>query len=286
MRYDLEEIDVKLRRLETQLEQMKKEFTPIGRHMLVEIRTLTKAWECLLGRDRVGLTEEQKSEMRRKGKSLEIRVEFPEVLDGVPLRFATWTPIETEVLKKYSFFTSKEMIYLLNVSTRDHLRGNSKWAEPLRAELDNGKLGGGQLLFLSCLFEWSLRVLGKNGTLSGYFEANPLHEEASHNRGAPALLYACARTLDLVTFYTFNEESKDFKVWYCRQGTNIKDAANLIDYEMYKFFQRGEVYNYDDIVEFKGDFALLDEFGKRRHQVKSYTIGDGDLIFFKSYSPT
>ena len=231
------------------------------------------------------LTEEQKSEMRRKGKSLEIRVDFPDILPGVPLRFAAWSPLEAEIVKKYSFFSAKEMIYVLNVSERDHLRGHCKWTEPVRQALDDpaGKMGGGLLLPLSCEFEWKMRLMGRDGSLNRYVSTNPRHEEVSRTRGIPALLYSCNRLLELISFYTFNPEAKELKVWLCRQGTNIKDAANLIDYQLYKNFQRGEVYCYDDIVEFKGDFALLDEFGKHRHQVKSYIILDGDCIDFKSY---
>ena len=282
MRYDFEEIDARLRRMETQLEQMKKDFTPIGRHMLVEVRTLTKCWECLLGQDRMQLTEEQKSEMRRKGKSLEIRVEAPAVLAGVPLRYATWTPIELEALKKFNFFSTKEMVYVLNVSARDFLRGHSKWSSVLREALDKD-MGGGQMMPMSCAFEWSMRVHARNGTLRQYFDANPHHEVANKERGVPSLLYACTRALDLVTFYTLNDDTKVFKAWFCRQGTNIKDAAYLIDYQLYKTFQRGQTFAYDDIVEYNGDFELLNEFGKHRHQVKSYIITDGDTVTFMAY---
>lgn len=282
MRFDLDEIDRKLRKMESQLETMKKEFAPIGKHMLIEIRTLAKAWECLMGVDRVQLTEDQKGELRKKGKPLEIKYDIPETLLGVPLRFASWTPIEVEVIKKYSFLSAKEMIYVLNVSSRDHVRGYSKWFENTREAID--AMGGGQLIALSCIFEWNYRLEKRNGTLEQYKLANPGHDETNRERGAPAVLFACNRALDLIYFYTLDESSGELKTWACRQGTNIKDAAGLIDYTTYKSFQRGEVYAYDDLIEYQGDFAVLNEFGKHRHQVKSYIVNDGDVITFRAWA--
>lgn len=278
MHVDLHEIDKTLRVMERQLEDMKKEFAPIGRHMLIEIRTLIKAWECLMGCDRPVKDAEKLKEMKKAGIKPEPDKEIPETLLGVPLRFATWTQVEFDIVRRYHFLSTKEMVYVLNVSPRDHVRGYSKWLETVREAID-GQLGGGSLLHLSCRFEEDLAVEVTAGTMASYAAANP-----SHKTALPDLLYACSRALDLITFYTFSDDgTRELKAWACRQGTTIKNAAALIDFFLYRDFQRGEVYSYDDMLDFEGDFARLDEFGKHRHQVKHYVVGDGDIITFRSY---
>lgn len=279
MHVDLQVIDKTLRVMERQLEDMKKEFAPIGRHMLIEVRTLVKAWECLMGCDRPVKDAEKLKEMKKAGIKPDPDKEIPEILLGVPLRFATWTPIEFDIIRRYNFLSTKEMVYVLNISPRDHVRGYSKWLEPVRSAIDE-QFGGGSLLHLSCRFEEELAAEVAAGTMASYAAANPSHKSA-----LPDLLYACSRALDLITFYTVSEDdARELKAWACRQGTTIKDAAGLIDFFLYRDFQRGEVYSYDDMIDFEGDFTRLDEFGKHRHQVKQYVVGDGDIITFRSYA--
>ena len=276
MHVDLHEICKQLKTMERQLEDLRKEFAPVGRHLLIEVRTLIKAWECLVGCDRQEKNSEKLKEMKKQGIKLEAEKEIPEILQGIPLRFATWSPVEVEIIKKYNFLSAKEMVYVLNVSPRDHVRGYSKWLEPMRAAID--KIGGGSLIHLSCHFEEELNRELARGTMEAYAAANPTHKSA-----LPDLIFACTRALDLITFYTFTEPTRELKAWVCRQGTTIKDAAGLVDYFLFRNFQRGEVYAYDDMVDFDGNFERLDEFGKHRHQVKQYVVIDGDIITFKAY---
>jgi obg-like ATPase 1 len=279
MRQDLDEIDKRLKLIEGFLDDCKKNYTPVGSRLLIEVRTLRRAWECLTGLDRIVLTDDEKSILKRKGKSTEIKYNIPEILGGCALRLATWAPVEVEILKSFNFFSAKEMVYVLNISDRDHVRGYSKWQEPVRQALDSGTMGGGLLVPLSCKFEWELRVEERAGTIATFFAANPQSQIASQQRGVAALLAACCRQLDLVFFYTTKND--EVKVYACRQGTNIKDSADLVDHETCRLFMRAEIYSYDDLVEFKGNLPRLNEVGRHRHQTKGYDVNDGDVITFR-----
>ena len=84
-----------------------------------ELETMIKIWEALTDRPRPRFGE--------KPKEGEDRLRWRRVCGGTPLRYMKWTAEETALIHKLDLLTAKEVLILLNMSTRDYLRNQNQW---------------------------------------------------------------------------------------------------------------------------------------------------------------
>ena len=84
--------------------------------------------------------------------------------------------------------------------------------------------------------------------------------------------------LDLVTFYTFNEN--ELRAWTLRRGEHIITAAGKIHTDMAKGFIRADVVHAGDFLAC-GSFAHARTQGKMVTAGRDYIVRDGDIILIK-----
>ncbi len=92
------------------------------------------------------------------------------------------------------------------------------------------------------------------------------------------LVDACARLLDLITFYTIKGD--ETRSWIISRGMLAPQAAGRIHSDMERGFIRAEVINWEILVN-EGSVAACREKGLARVEGKDYQIQDGDVIFFR-----
>jgi len=95
-------------------------------------------------------------------------------------------------------------------------------------------------------------------------------------RGAPALVEACYRLLDLLTFFT-GSGPPEARAWPIRRGTPADQAAGKIHSDMERGFIRAEVVPWDALVE-AGSFAKARESAAVRMEGKDYVVQEGDVM--------
>ncbi len=285
MMYDLIKIEKRLRECYIEQDLLKYNHGAIGKTYKWEKWTLIRAWEYLVGRER--------EEFPNKGKDRPF-APLPETCEGISLRFGEWEPHESQFLIQMDLFTCKSMVYVLNISTREYLRGRAKYGEQLQNYIDTH--GGGTMITISAQLEQKLLSLKHEGQSAYdlYMAANP-----SHKSNINELLFACERSLQLIKFYIARrpEMYPDAETgilspvaneqcivsYRCKQGTTAQDAAGLISIELSRYFNRMEMYSIDDLKDEEGDFDTLDETGKHRLQQKRYEVNDGDACQMLAY---
>lgn len=84
--------------------------------------------------------------------------------------------------------------------------------------------------------------------------------------------------LDLITFFTFNEE--EIRAWPVEKGTNVRKAVGLIHSDFEEKFIRAEVINWEELIRAGGRTGAKGK-GTIRTEGKDYVVRDGDVVLVK-----
>jgi len=186
------------------------------------------------------------------------------------IRFGTWSANAVEVLNKHLFITAKPMIYLINLSEKDFIRKKNKWLPKIKEYVDKNDPGATMIPF------------------SGAFELN-LMEKSDEEAKAYLEETKCVSVLDKIIVqgykglnlqYFFTAGADEVKAWTIQKNTKAPQAAGRIHGDFEKGFIMAEVMKFNDFKE-EGSENAAKAAGKYRQQGKTYTVEDGDIIFFK-----
>lgn len=86
------------------------------------------------------------------------------------------------------------------------------------------------------------------------------------------------RELGLITFFTCGP--KESHAWSIPKGTTILEAAGEIHTDIQRGFICAEVYNCEELFEYKSE-QNLKAAGKIRIESKNYIVQDGDVVFIR-----
>jgi ribosome-binding ATPase len=86
------------------------------------------------------------------------------------------------------------------------------------------------------------------------------------------------RLLDLITFYTFNEN--ELRAWTLRRGKTVVDAAGKVHTDMAAGFIRADVVHLDDFLALQNFHKARDE-GKLVTAGRDYIVRDRDIVLVK-----
>jgi len=93
--------------------------------------------------------------------------------------------------------------------------------------------------------------------------------------GLEAVIRACYRALDLVTFLTTGED--ETRAWQVRRGAAAPEAAGVIHTDLQRGFIRADVIGYDDLVA-AGSMEAARAAGKVRVEGKDHVVQEGDVL--------
>ena len=92
------------------------------------------------------------------------------------------------------------------------------------------------------------------------------------------MIRSAYKILNLETFFTAGP--KEIRAWSIPKGASAPNAAGVIHTDFERGFIKAEVYNIEDLIEFKNE-ENIKSAGKLRQEGKDYIVNDGDIIFFK-----
>jgi GTP-binding protein YchF len=96
--------------------------------------------------------------------------------------------------------------------------------------------------------------------------------------GLGEFILQCYRLLNLITFYTINEN--ETKAWTMEKNSPVIEAAGKIHSDMQKGFIKAEVINCGELLA-QGSIHRAREEGKLRLEGRDYRVQDSDVIQIK-----
>lgn len=193
--------------------------------------------------------------------------------EGQHVRFLEWSEKEIYVLNKHLFLTAKPMIYLLNMSKKDYLKKKNKWLMPIKQKIDTVDKGATAILF-SAQVEME------------YLEADDAGKEAMPKEAVSVLEKIIKNGyvgLGLEYFFTAGED--EVRAWVIKKNTKAPQAAGRIHTDFEKGFIMAEVMDWEAWEEERSEQGVK-AMGRYRQQGKTYTVKNGDIIFFKFNTPS
>ena len=189
--------------------------------------------------------------------------------ENKPLRQVDFTEEEEKLLKSYSFFTIKPIIYLANIDEEELGMEDNNYVKQVK---EYAKLENAQVVSLCAKTEEDLSELD-DADKQEMLEALGLDKS-----GLDKLITATYDILGLATYFTVGKD--EVRAWTFRKGMNAKQCAGIIHTDFEKGFIRAEVMSYEDLIEC-GSELKVKEAGKARLEGKDYLMQDGDICHFR-----
>ena len=197
-------------------------------------------------------------------KNVVIFSKIKESLDsGKWIRHEEWTNAEIAQINKMMLFTTKPVIYLVNISKDDYVSKKNKWLKKIIEAVP--KLCPGKIIPFSVEYEQSI--------------LNETHKDLSQLQ---KIIHTGNEVLNLLHFFTAGKD--EVKSWTVRNGAKAPVAAGEIHSDMELGFICAEVMAYEDFIAY-GSEAECKKEGKYKSNGKEYVVKDGDIMFFKFNKP-
>mmetsp|Transcript_30035 Transcript_30035/g.74514 ORF Transcript_30035/g.74514 Transcript_30035/m.74514 type:complete len:407 (-) Transcript_30035:175-1395(-) len=180
-----------------------------------------------------------------------------------------WSTTDVEFLNKYQLLTAKPVIYLVNLTQSDYKRKKNKWLVKIHEWIQAH--GGGTLIPFSGAFEFELQNTPDD-------EKAKFQKEQEMTTVLPKIIKTAFTNINLIYFFTAG--SDEVKAWCIRKGYKAPQAAGAIHTDFERGFICAEVMGFDDLKEL-GTEQEVKAKGKYKQEGKTYTVADGDIIFFK-----
>lgn len=189
---------------------------------------------------------------------------------GLNVRDGEWNYKEIDILNKFLFFSSKPVVYLVNISEPDYIKKKNKWLGKIQAWINSH--GGGKIIPYSVAYEL------KYSQLQTQEEKDKYVKESGAESSLGKIINAGYYALDLIHFFTSGED--EVKCWTIRKGLKAPGAAGVIHTDFERGFISAETMKYDDLLALGTESEVKKE-GKVRTEGKNYEVNDGDIIYFK-----
>lgn len=184
-----------------------------------------------------------------------------------PLRTLSVNEGEAKAVNSYGLMTAKPILYVANVDEND-VNGD----DPLVAKVrEHAAQVGAGVVPVCAKVESEIAELDEPDRIE-MLEAVGLTEPALAKLAREA--YA---TLGLESYFTAGE--KEIRAWTYPTGASAPEAAGVIHTDFEKGFIRAEIYNLEDLEEFKSEKEIRNA-GKLRVEGKAYVMQDGDICHF------
>ena len=179
------------------------------------------------------------------------------------------TEEEKVMLKSFALLTSKPMIFVANISDHDLANENNNHSKAL---LEYATSKNKTVVELSGSIEMEIAGIDKEDQLEF------LKEYGLEESGLNKMIRSAYKILNLETFFTAGP--KEIRAWSIPKGASAPNAAGVIHTDFERGFIKAEVYNIEDLIEYKNE-ENIKSAGKLRQEGKDYIVNDGDIIFFK-----
>jgi len=186
------------------------------------------------------------------------------------LRFADWDGKDILELNRHLFITTKPVVYLVNMSTKDFIRKKNKWLVKIKEFIDATDPGA-LLIPFSGAYELKLFDMTDE-------EKETYTKENKCASSLDKIIVSGYKALQLEYFFTGGAD--EVKAWTIQKGSKAPQAAGRIHTDFEKGFVMAEVMKFADFKE-EGSEAACKAAGKYHQRGRNYVVEDGDIIFFK-----
>jgi GTP-binding protein YchF len=214
----------------------------------------------------------EKDLKKQKNPSLEKELQVLKVCKTTlekqtPLREASLSPEDERVVRGFTFFSLKPMLYVLNLGEKDAARANA--AEQFAHEAGLKQRPHTAVTAVCGIMEAELAEL--NDSDAAEFLASYGLKESAISR----LIHASYQLLGLISFFTVGDD--ECRAWTIRAGTPALEAAGEIHTDMQRGFIRAEVVRFEDLMA-AGSFAEARIRAQLRLEGKDYILHDGEVV--------
>jgi hypothetical protein len=187
-----------------------------------------------------------------------------------PLRTMEVTPEEEEAIRNMFLITTKDVLYVANISEEDLLAGGSnEMVDQVREFAANE---GSGLVTICARLEEELSGLEDDEKLE------MLNEYGLSETGLDKLIHESYRLLGLMSFLTAGPQ--EVRAWTIKIGTRAQDAAGKIHSDIQRGFIRAEIVDFNDLMACGSETAAKEK-GLYRLEGKDYIMRDGDVVHFR-----
>jgi len=163
--------------------------------------------------------------------------------------------------------TAKPILYVANVD-EDDLHGENELVQKVR---QYAAKTGASVACVCAKLEAELAELDEPD------RAEMLAEVGLEEPSLNVIARETYRTLGLQSFFTAGE--KEVRAWPVRIGATAPQAAGVIHSDFEKGFIRAEIYQLEELEQFKTEKEIR-AAGKLRVEGKAYVMQDGDICHF------
>lgn len=181
------------------------------------------------------------------------------------------TDEEKKFIKNYNLLTIKPVLYVANVNESDI---SNPEANPHYLKLKNKitETDNSLIIPISVSLEYEI------SRLTGEDKKMFMEDMNIKTPGLDRLIQATYKLLNLRTFFTFGKT--ETRAWTFINGMTAPECAGVIHSDFQRGFIKAEVYDCNDMFEYKSE-TILREKGKIRMEGKEYVMRDGDVCLFK-----
>ena len=195
---------------------------------------------------------------------------IPVLEEGRPVRSASLTDDEREIVRKWFLLTTKPTIYAANVD-------EATLADPasnphVQKVMEHAKAENADVVPICAKLEAELVALDVAD------RADYLKDLGLASSGVDDLIKAAYHMLGLMSFLTAGE--KEVRAWTIPIGTKAPQAAGEIHSDIERGFIRAEIIGYEDLVAC-GSRKAASEKGLARLEGKDYIMQEGDVVDFR-----
>jgi len=189
--------------------------------------------------------------------------------DGKAARSLDFNMDEEKLLRDLHLITMKPVIYVCNID-EDSIGEENQFVKQVREKAAREEA---ETVVICGKIEAEIAGLDSKEDQAEFLESVGLEESALNH-----LIRVAYKTLGLRTFFTAG--SDEDRAWTFKAGSKAPQAAGVIHTDFEKGFIKAEVYNVEDLFEFKSEQKVREK-GKFRLEGKDYLVKDGDIMHFR-----
>ena len=230
--------------------------------MLSDLQVLERRHQVLAKRFRGG-DKEARGEFDAVRRALEaLRL-------GRPLREPPAATGRAPAVRALNLLSAKPQLLVCNVEEAAAARGNAH----SRAVEATARRRSLPALTISAALEAEIALLEDPDERAAF-----LADAGLRASGLERLIAAGYRLLDLITFFTANEN--EAHAWTIPAGASAVEAADRVHTDMARGFVRAETIGWDELISCGGE-AGAREAGKLRLEGRDYVVRDGEVLRFR-----
>ncbi|EMI44494.1 MULTISPECIES: redox-regulated ATPase YchF [Pirellulaceae] len=184
-----------------------------------------------------------------------------------PLRTLELPEGEANAISSYGLMTAKPILYVANVDESD-LAGEHELVQKVR---EHAQKTGAEVACVCAKLEAEIAELDEAD------RAEMLSDVGLEEPSLNVIARETYRTLGLQSYFTAGE--KEVRAWPVPIGATAPQAAGVIHSDFERGFIRAEIYNLDDLEQYKTEKEIR-AAGKLRVEGKAYVMQDGDICHF------